>query len=614
MPGFDQTTPINAGRTLGGRYKLVAPIARGGMAEVWEGHDEILSRPVAVKVLQAHLATDDVFLERFRREAITAARLAHPGVVSTFDTGVDAGTAYIVMELVRGRTLRQLLSSQGPLEPWEAVGVTRQIAEALGSAHAAGLVHRDVKPANVLLVEDDTGATRVKVTDFGIAKAGAGLGHDLTRTGMVLGTPKYLSPEQIRGEDPDARADLYSLGVMLYEMLAGRAPFVGENDMGTAMAHLNEKVPKVSATVADIPKDLDRLVADLLAKEPDRRIQSALELRDRLDGLGPLAPPGRASARSLPNPSALARTPGGPDPARPYSARPYSARPDARPDPGRPPATWIPGTAPPPAPPASPSSLVPPPSTGSPPLPGERSPRPDRRSAPAYDGDGDGTLAMQAGSTDRTRYEPAGPSTDEFERPPVLAGVVRNGRTAGIVVAALVAIGAIVAIVVLATEPGRARRVVGGTAPTAPVSASARISSVSVFMVNGGTPDDVAQVGNTFDGNPATSWHTDTYTSPAFGNLYPGIGLSITLNGATAVHTLKVTSPTDGWSAQAYVSPTSVAAGQPLSAWGQPVDGHTGINGSTSFNLGGHRAQYVLLWITYLGPADSAAVSELSVN
>ncbi len=291
VPGFDPTTPITIGRTLGGRYRLVAPIARGGMAEVWEGYDAVLSRPVAVKVLHSYLASDEVFLERFRREAITAARLAHPAVVATYDTGYDGGTAYIVMELVRGRTLRQMLGDQGRLEPWQAVAVARQIADALAAAHQAGLVHRDIKPANILLVEDGLGGLRVKVTDFGIAKAGAESVRDLTRTGTVLGTPKYLSPEQIRGTDPDARADLYSLGVVLYEMLVGEAPFAGETDVATAMSHLNDRVPKVSARVRSVPAGLDKLVSDLLAKNPDRRIPSAVVLRQRLDALGPLAPP-----------------------------------------------------------------------------------------------------------------------------------------------------------------------------------------------------------------------------------------------------------------------------------------------------------------------------------
>ena len=201
-----------ASASFGGRYRLVRYIAKGGMAEVWEGYDAVLSRPVAVKILFEHLASDKMVLERFRREAITAARLGHPGVIATYDTGVDHGTAWIVMELVRGRTLRHLMTERGPLDPILAVRLAGQITDALAHAHKAGLVHRDVKPANVLLCDDEGPVPRAKVTDFGIAKATESLGLDLTKTGIVLGTPKYLSPEQVEGIEPDARADLYSLG------------------------------------------------------------------------------------------------------------------------------------------------------------------------------------------------------------------------------------------------------------------------------------------------------------------------------------------------------------------------------------------------------------------
>ncbi len=578
MPGFDQTTPINAGRTLGGRYRLEVPIARGGMAEVWEAHDEILSRPVAVKVLQPHLATDEVFLERFRREAVTAARLAHPGVVSTFDTGIDDGTAYIVMELVKGRTLRQLLSEQGRLEPWQAVAVARQIADALVHAHQAGLVHRDIKPANVLLIEDEMGGMRVKVTDFGIAKASAGIGTDLTRTGTVLGTPKYVSPEQIKGEDPDARADLYSLGVVFYEMLVGTPPFVGDTDLATAMAHLNNRVPKVSARVRGVPPELDRLVSDLLAKDPKRRVPSAVVLRQRLDALGPLSPPvggvrpaGRDN-RHVPMPGARGR--------------------GRRADSG--------------------STFPPPP----PPQPGQRPVERDGTvPVPRSTGASGTANTVVYPTVPRVVPGPAAPprprSTDELDTV-ARGGFRRTGRVAGAVVAGLILIGAIFAAVLVFSTSGSAPP---SAPPTAPAHATAaRISSVSVFMNNGRPPDNPGDAKLTIDGNQATYWSTDKYPNSTFGNLYSGIGLAMDLTQPAQLHTLTVTSPSTGWRAEVFVSATSVVSGQPLSGWGQPVATQTAVAGSTKFNLGGRRGQYVLFWLTNLGPADQTQISELALS
>jgi serine/threonine protein kinase len=276
--------PLVPGRVLGARYELVRLIARGGMAEVWEGLDATLRRPVAVKVLQTHLAADVTFVERFRREAVSAARVAHPCVVATYDAGVDAGTAYIVMELVQGQTLRQLLIASAPLEPGLAVGIALQIADALANAHRAGLVHRDIKPANILLCDDGGGGLRVKVTDFGIAKVGAEIGADLTQVGTVLGTPKYLSPEQVEGQvEPDARSDLYSLGVVLFEMLTGVPPFNGMSGMATALAHLRDIPPRVSSLRPEISVGLDSFVGGMLAKSPADRPPSAVAARQALD-------------------------------------------------------------------------------------------------------------------------------------------------------------------------------------------------------------------------------------------------------------------------------------------------------------------------------------------
>ena len=215
-----QAPETHAGPLLAGRYRLDRLIASGGMAQVWEATDEVLSRRVAVKLLHPHLAADATFVARFRREAVAAARLAHPSIVAIYDTHSDAEVEAIVMELVRGHTLRQELDSRPGrvLEPGEASAIVAQVAEALDVAHKAGVVHRDVKPGNVLLSEDG----RVMVTDFGIAKALQESEGDLTVTGTTLGTVKYLAPEQVEGGPVDARTDVYALGVILYELVCGR--------------------------------------------------------------------------------------------------------------------------------------------------------------------------------------------------------------------------------------------------------------------------------------------------------------------------------------------------------------------------------------------------------
>jgi serine/threonine-protein kinase len=540
------------------------------MAEVWEAYDETLSRPVAAKLLQPHLAADAIFLERFRREAVTAARLAHPGIVATFDTGVDDGTAFIVMELVRGRNLRQLLSDHGSLEPWQAVAVARQIADALAYAHQAGLVHRDIKPANVLLVEEEWGAIRVKVTDFGIAKASAGIDNDLTRTGTVLGTPKYLSPEQIRGEEPDARADLYSLGVVLYEMLAGGPPFHGDTDMATALAHLNNPIPSLSKRVPGVSTELDRLVADLLAKDPARRVPSGAAVRQRLDALGPLSPPTSAAV--------------GPGRSAKWTlrSRPSAPAPAARN--GAPaPSTTVMGSG------ALPTTVLGHPgSTAAPPV--VVAPAPPRVLLPP----------------------PAGPRTDEFTPPRPPNRFRRSERRAGIAVLILVLVGAVVSGVLYLT--GKHRHSAASGSPPATHVTAPQIVSASVYMVNGRSADDPQGAKLVFDGDPATAWYTDTYGTPTFGNLYSGIGVALTLDASSKLTQLDVTTPTMGWAAQVYVSADPVASGQPVAAWGQPTDSKTNIAGDATFSLGHRSARYVLLFLTNLGPAKKAQINEVRVS
>jgi eukaryotic-like serine/threonine-protein kinase len=264
--------------TLAERYVLETEIARGGMASVWRARDQVLARPVAVKVLHRHLSEDDGFIERFRREALAAARLAHPNIVAIYDTGSETSEDgmerhYIVMEYCDGGTLADINAGVGAVAAGRSVAIGRSICDALEFAHQQGVVHRDVKPANVLMTSDGT----LKVADFGIAKA-AFVSSDITTTGAILGTVTYLSPEQARGLEPDARSDLYALGVVLYEMVSGRPPFHEESQIATAMRHLRDVPPPPRSIRAGIPRALESVIMKALEKDPDDRFGSAREM------------------------------------------------------------------------------------------------------------------------------------------------------------------------------------------------------------------------------------------------------------------------------------------------------------------------------------------------
>jgi serine/threonine-protein kinase len=267
---------LATGRVLGGRYRLVEEVARGGMARVWVAEDPVLRRRVAVKILDPTLADDDNVRQRFRHEAIAAARLTHPGIVATYDTGEDDGVAYIVMELVEGTTLRRLLDERRRLAVGEAADIGAQVADALEHAHSRGLVHRDVKPGNVLVERDG----RVKVTDFGIAKAAGA--SELTRAGAVVGTARYLAPEQVESGPVDARTDVYALGLVLYEMLCGQTPFNGDNEIASAVARLRSDPVPVGIARPEVPRAVQEVVGRALARDPAGRPNSAGEVRDAL--------------------------------------------------------------------------------------------------------------------------------------------------------------------------------------------------------------------------------------------------------------------------------------------------------------------------------------------
>ena len=271
-------------RIGGGRYEIRSLIGRGGMAEVHQAYDTLLSRVVAIKMLRIDLAKDTVFLTRFRREALASASLNHENIVQVYDTGEQVVTApdgtevhvpYIVMELVEGHTVHQLLTDGQPVPINEAVEIMSGGLNALEYSHKCGLVHRDIKPGNVML----TNSGKIKVMDFGIARALEDSGQTMTSTDAVVGTAQYLSPEQARGETVDTRSDLYSCGCMLFELLTGRAPFKGDSAVSVAYQHVAEMPPLPSAIAADISPELDRMVMKSLAKRPEERYQDAASMR-----------------------------------------------------------------------------------------------------------------------------------------------------------------------------------------------------------------------------------------------------------------------------------------------------------------------------------------------
>jgi serine/threonine protein kinase len=262
------------------RYQTRELLGRGGMSEVYRGFDAQLGRPVAIKRLRPDLAMNLIFRARFRREAQAAGRLSHPAIVAVYDTGEDReadgrSTPFIVMELVDGRSLRDVLHQQGRLSPVRALELTAGVLDALDCSHAAGIIHRDIKPGNVML----TGARTVKVADFGIARAVSDSSGTATMAGTVIGTAQYLSPEQGRGESADVRSDLYSVGCMLYELLVGEAPFSGDTMVSIVFQHISEPATPPSVANPDISADIDAIVLKALAKDPDDRYQSAAEMK-----------------------------------------------------------------------------------------------------------------------------------------------------------------------------------------------------------------------------------------------------------------------------------------------------------------------------------------------
>lgn len=323
---------ITAGTTLGGRYVLRSLLAVGGMGEVWRGEDTELGRPVAVKVLKDGAAANETFLKRFRNEAKNAAGLAHENIAQVYDYGDQEGTAYLVMELVEGEPLSSVLERERTLDEARLLRIMAQTASGLAVAHAAGVMHRDIKPGNLLVAHEDA----VRITDFGVSRSMDQT--TLTQTGMVMGTAQYLAPELALGKPATPASDLYALGIIAFESVVGKRPFTAATAVDIAIAHVNESVPPLPETVSP---DLARLIMDLLEKNPRKRPRTAEELLARMDKVSlrephaaPAAPTAASAPRSEPaSTSDGARTRRGSGRTMPPSIAPreYRPRPDAPP-------------------------------------------------------------------------------------------------------------------------------------------------------------------------------------------------------------------------------------------------------------------------------------------
>lgn len=525
------------------------------MATVWEATDQKLGRNIALKILYAHLAADPAFLERFRREALAAAQLHHPNIVQVFDSGKDQGLYYIVMELLRGGSLRELMNEKR-LGVAESVATAAAVARALAYAHARGIVHRDVKPANILLSEEGF----PKVADFGIARAA---GYDeLTATRDVIGTAAYLSPEQLKGETPGPESDIFALGVLLYELLAGQRPFKTDGGLVSAASRLTVPAPPLASVAPQVPSQLGEIVDKCLRVEPSKRYRSALSLAEALEpfaggittveirrGQRSASPPLRGLAPSKPAPRSVAHTT------------------------------------------AASKTVV---SPGPLPVESSKLPRPSGPSGATH------SHALPPRSI-RTGY-----SRKPLPPPPAPLSPRSRGRKA---LAAAAMVLAIVLLSVAGFVFGR-RLVNEGRIPGFPARGTpdAKLVEVRAFDPLGDGSENEQRSRFVRDGDKTTAWSTERYGSAEFGGLKSGVGLLFRFDRKAICQSVTIHTTSPGWSGQVRVADAYASSPDAYRLAGQV----TGATTDQQIGTGGASGEYWLLWFTLLPPAGGGYRLEVS--
>ena len=545
------------GLLLAGRYHLRRVLGRGGAGTVWSADDDLLDRPVAVKLLHSELERDASAVARFRREATAAAALTHPNAVIVYDIGEDEGREFLVMEYVDGITLSELLAD-GQLAPHDVATIGVSVARALGAAHRRGLVHRDVKPGNVLINREGV----AKVVDFGIATALGDAQARLTVPGMVVGTSAYLAPEQLAGEVVDARADVYALGLVLHECLTGKPVFSGGTAVEVATRRLTGEVPAPSDLAPGIPEELDLAVQRATRREAEQRFEDATAFAD---ATAPLVPT-EANARLA---RLVASRIGPAEPARPRASSvedPTLASPAAMP------AREHAGTRASPTPGPDEAATTALPRTGT------------RTSAPAAR---TSTLPATAAHTDDAEEAP--PRRSRWRGPlPWMLGLV------------VVALFAIAIVDIIQGDPEDDG---GGQQGEDPGTLAVQAGGDFDPFGDGEHPQDVS---NAFDGDPGTTWQTQRYNSAALGGLKPGVGMWVDLGAPSTVTRIDLTLQPDGASLAIYAAndplPGDVGSGWEPGDWGTRVAEASSAATAESFELDDVEARYVLLWFTSLPP------------